>query len=95
MSHTGAKQLDYSRRADLDDSIPIVLSDMECSGNEVRLTDCNSSTSHNCLHWDDVAVHCNRDGLLINAYCMKELNAWTYKLYRVYRLFLNEIFWLA
>ena len=62
MSHTGAKLLDYSRRTDLDDPIPIVLSDVECSGNEVRLTDCNSSTSHNCFYWDVVAVHCNRDG---------------------------------
>ena len=60
--YTGAKQIDLSSLIGLDNSIPIVLDDVACSGNEVRLIDCDSSKSHNCLHFEDVAVHCNRDG---------------------------------
>ena len=54
--------MDLSSFIGLNNSIPIVLDDVECSGNEVRLIDCNSSKYHNCLHLEDVAVHCNRDG---------------------------------
>ena len=64
----GAKLLDYRDREDLDDSIPIHLDDVECSGNEVRLIDCSSSKHHSCFHWEDVAVRCNRDGWLHNTY---------------------------
>ena len=62
MPHTGAELIDVRRFSGLDNSIPIVLDDVACSGNEVRLIDCDSSTSHDCYHLEDVAVHCNRDG---------------------------------
>ena len=64
----GAKFLDYSERYDLDDSIPILLDEVQCSGNEVRLIDCSSSEVHGCFHWEDAAVRCNRDGWLYNTY---------------------------
>lgn len=60
---TGAQLIDLSRLSGLDDSISTVLDDVECSGNEVRLIDCNSSKINSCF-MQDVAVHCNRDGEL-------------------------------
>lgn len=60
--YVGAHTIELSTLSGLDDSIPIVLDNVECSGSEVRLIDCRSSEGHNCFHFEDVAVHCNRDG---------------------------------
>ena len=59
--YTGAKRVDLSSLTRLDNSIPVVLDEVGCSGNEVRLIDCSSSTLHNCLHLEDIAVRCNRE----------------------------------
>ena len=37
---------------------PILLDDLSCTGNEDSLFDCQHSTSHNCVHSDDVGVVC-------------------------------------
>ena len=60
--NTGAKRINVRRFRGLNNSIPIVLDDVACSGKEVRLIDCDSSPIHDCFHLEDVAVHCNRDG---------------------------------
>ena len=68
----GAQLIELGRLNGLNDSIPIVLDDVACSGNEVRLIDCNSSKINSCLHLEDVAVHCNRYGIYGNT--KKECN---------------------
>ena len=60
----GAKYLDYSRHTGLDDTIPILMDEVECSGNEERLIDCGHSRQHGCIHWEDAAVHCKRGGYI-------------------------------
>ncbi len=37
---------------------PILMDNMECSGNENSLHDCNHVTSHNCGHHEDAGVVC-------------------------------------
>ena len=37
---------------------PIHLDDVACSGEEENLLDCGHTTSHNCLHHEDVGVRC-------------------------------------
>ena len=59
--YAGARRIDLSTLSGLDNSIPIVLDDVACSGNEEQLIDCSSTKNHDCLHLEDVAVHCNRD----------------------------------
>ena len=41
---------------------PIVLDDVQCSGDEARLLSCPSRPIyiHNCLHSDDAGVSCQR-----------------------------------
>ena len=36
----------------------VVLSDVQCSGNEDSISDCSSSTGYNCSHHKDAGVKC-------------------------------------
>ena len=59
----GAKRIELSTLRGLDNPIPYLMDDVLCSGNEVRLIDCEYETLHNCIStWEQVAVHCNTDG---------------------------------
>lgn len=42
----------------------IWLDDMSCTGNELRLADCQNSGwgEHNCAHSEDVGIKCSNDG---------------------------------
>lgn len=40
------------------DTYPIHTTNVSCTGNESRLTDCQHSTKHKCLHIEDVFVAC-------------------------------------
>ncbi len=37
---------------------PIYLDDVQCSGTELSLLDCQASTIHNCVHDEDAGVRC-------------------------------------
>ena len=37
---------------------PINMDDVECTGNEEFLTNCNFSTNHDCFHYEDAGVTC-------------------------------------
>ena len=37
---------------------PIVLDNVMCTGNELRLADCPALSTHNCIHLEDAAVIC-------------------------------------
>ena len=37
---------------------PILLDNLSCTGNEVSLFDCQHSTSHKCVHSDNIGVVC-------------------------------------
>ena len=40
-------------------SIPIVLDDLRCAGDESTLLDCPKNTDqHNCINWEDVVLNC-------------------------------------
>ncbi|CAI8027223.1 Deleted in malignant brain tumors 1 protein [Geodia barretti] len=40
-------------------SIPIVVDDIRCAGDETSLLDCQKSIKlHNCISWEDVVLHC-------------------------------------
>ena len=41
-----------------DDSEPIYLDDVTCTGSESYLHECSYSTSHNCYHFEDVGIVC-------------------------------------
>lgn len=44
-------------------SIPIVLDDIRCAGDETSILDCPKTTEqHNCLNWEDVILHCRGNG---------------------------------
>ena len=59
----GAKEIELSTLSGLDDPIPFLMDDVKCSGNEVRLIDCDHETIHNCFSTSEqVAVHCKRNG---------------------------------
>ena len=40
---------------------PIYLDDVECRGNESRLTDCAYTRQHNCAHSEDVGIQCRAE----------------------------------
>ena len=66
MSHVfpciGAKLIVLGNLHELNNSIPIILNDVACSGDEVRLIDCNNTDISNCHPRQDVALHCHKDG---------------------------------
>ena len=37
---------------------PIVLDDVQCSGNETNLLNCIFNSNHNCFHFEDAGVMC-------------------------------------
>ena len=41
-----------------EDSEPIYLDDVTCTGSESYLHECDYSTSHNCYHFEDVGIVC-------------------------------------
>ena len=43
-----------------ENTLPILLDDVECNGNETRLIDCTHAGTniHNCLHSEDAGVKC-------------------------------------
>ena len=42
----------------------IFLDEVQCSGQEFRLFDCDykDQFEHNCFHYEDVGIHCNPHG---------------------------------
>ncbi len=55
--NTGASSFDSSQFGQ--GSGPIFLDEVDCSGSEERLLDCSHTSSHDCLHIEDVSVRCN------------------------------------
>ena len=41
-------------------STPIWLDNLECTGSEARLVDCNGATTVDCSHGEDVGLFCLR-----------------------------------
>ena len=39
-------------------SVPIVMDEVDCTGSENRLIDCNYDSRHNCSHHHDASVRC-------------------------------------
>ena len=39
---------------------PIHLDDVQCTGTESRLVDCVYTSVHNCIHFEDASVRCQR-----------------------------------
>ena len=59
----GAEKIDLSTLSGVDNSLPFRMDDVLCSGNEVRLIDCEHKAKHDCVPLlEEVAVHCNRNG---------------------------------
>ena len=44
---------------------PIYLDEVECTGTEVRLSDCSRITDHDCIHSEDAGVICYEGEYLI------------------------------
>ena len=62
-SCTGAELIDLSTLSGVDNSLSFLMDEVGCSGNEMRLIDCDHETVHNCIRLtEEVAVHCNRNG---------------------------------
>ena len=40
---------------------PILLSDVDCAGNETRLVECQYSATPNCIHGEDAGVSCETE----------------------------------
>ena len=43
---------------------PIHISNVECRGNELSLTDCMYTTDHNCHHNEDASVQCRTSNFI-------------------------------
>ena len=37
---------------------PILLDDVQCTGNENTLSDCPATADHDCQHYEDAGVRC-------------------------------------
>lgn len=43
----------------VDSSVPILMDNVQCTGTESHIFDCQHLQVDNCIHWEDVAVVCN------------------------------------
>ena len=66
-AQVACRQLNYTTAARVaslgefgtgEDSEPIYLDDVTCTGSESYLHECDYSTSHNCYHFEDVGIVC-------------------------------------
>ena len=61
---------------------PIVMDEVRCTGNELKLMDCPLSLSHNCGHHEDAGVQCTLStydhGKLIIYELLQERDRWNF-----------------
>ena len=67
-----------------DESGPIFLDSIHCTGTESVLSDCADSTLHMCSHLNDVAIICHRKCPVLH---MRHVNA-EYHIFSIFFLFL-------